>query len=65
MIAFVGFLILVTATLGVLASASRRSRTEQIRRDLLRADQQVHVEHRKARRAMNDAAGQSWRNLAE
>lgn len=35
----------------------------QIRVDLHRADAQVGDALRQARRSMNDAAGQSWRNL--
>lgn len=34
-----------------------------IRAELLLADQRVDYEYRRARHAMNDAAGQSWRNL--
>lgn len=37
---------------------------ESIRAELLIADQRLNAEYRHARRAMNDAAGQSWRNLA-
>lgn len=36
---------------------------ESIRTELLIADQRLDAEYRQARRAMNDAAGQSWRNL--
>ncbi|GAB6987870.1 hypothetical protein JCM10369A_43990 [Nocardioides pyridinolyticus] len=58
--------------LGAVASslwAARRERrryakTVSVRRDLAIADQRVEREWRHARRAMNDAAGQSWRNLA-
>ena len=40
-------------------------REERVRAELKKADRRVDVEHRNARRAMNDAAGQSWRNLAD
>lgn len=43
---------------------SRRSVTDAVRAELLSADQRVDTEYHQARRAMNDAAGQSWRNLA-
>ena len=44
--------------------ATRRATADKVRRDLLVADQKVASEHLRARRAMNKAAGQSWRNLA-
>lgn len=51
-----------------LAGPIHRNHTEQaeaeLRGRLHEADAQVSAEHRRARRAMNDAAGQSWRNLA-
>lgn len=37
---------------------------EAILAELHSADQRLDTEYRQARRAMNDAAGQSWRNLA-
>lgn len=45
------------------ARADRR-RAIQLRRDLHLADLRVQSKFHQARRAMNDAAGQSWRNLA-
>lgn len=52
-----------------LVSASRMARTRSSRRETVRtelrtADRRVETEFQRARRAMNDAAGQSWRNLA-
>lgn len=44
-------------------AASRQQRV--VRRQLLRADRRVATEHRHARQAMNDAAGQAWRNRFE
>lgn len=38
---------------------------ERMRRELLSRDADLAREHRRARRAMNDAAGQSWRNPFE
>lgn len=38
---------------------------EQVRREQARAEAHIDAEHQAARRAMNDAAGQSWRDLAE
>lgn len=42
----------------------RRYSSEHLRDDLLIADHHITDEYRQARRAMNAAAGQSWRNLA-
>lgn len=42
----------------------RRSAELRLRRELLQADQRIAREFGQARRSMNDAAGQSWRNLA-
>lgn len=37
---------------------------DAVRAALLEGDGRIEGEHLRARRAMNDAAGQSWRNLA-
>lgn len=50
--------------IAVLASSAHQPSPDDIRSELHYADQQVAQDHRQARRAMNDAAGQSWRNLA-
>lgn len=42
----------------------RRSPNGRLRQDLFIADQRIGSEFQRARRDMNDAAGQSWRNLA-
>jgi len=42
-----------------------RGAEERLKRRVLEADHRLSVAHRQARRAMNDAAGQSWRNLTE
>lgn len=42
----------------------RRSKADRLREDLLVADLRIDSEFQRARRAMNDAANQSWRNLA-
>jgi len=47
----------------VSAARVRESREQQLRREVLEADRQVHEEYRNARRAMNIASGQAWRNL--
>lgn len=45
---------------------ARVERTEaEIRSRLHDADAEVSAEHGRARRAMNKAAGQAWRNLIE
>ncbi|MBY6349829.1 hypothetical protein [Rhodococcoides corynebacterioides] len=38
---------------------------ERLRKRVVEADQQVHAQYLAARREMNKAAGQSWRNLIE
>lgn len=38
---------------------------ERLRKWVVEADQQVHAQYLAARREMNKAAGQSWRNLIE
>ena len=38
---------------------------ERLRQRVIEADQQVHAEYLAARREMNKATGQSWRNLIE
>ncbi|MBO0983660.1 hypothetical protein [Rathayibacter sp. SD072] len=38
---------------------------KQVRRAQVRAEADIDAHHRAALRAMNDAAGQSWRNLVE
>lgn len=55
----------VVAT-GALAARRQRHRDaeEKLRRELLRTDRRLTSEYHRARREMNDAAGQSWRNLA-
>ena len=66
-----GLTLMALGGLGAAAFAAHRDRLRAQRRseDLLRqqlhvADQRVQSEFHRARRAMNDAAGQSWRNLA-
>ena len=67
----IGLTLLLLGGLGAAATAARRehSRSQQhkeaeLRRNLHVADLHVQSDFRRARRAMNDAAGQSWRNLA-
>lgn len=67
----IGLTLLLLGGLGAAATAARheRSRAQQrreteLRRNLHVADLQVQSDFHRARRAMNDAAGQSWRNLA-
>lgn len=67
--AFITFLILV-AVVGVLVWVEHRDRTTQHKRDevirqLRKADSAVQREFLTTKRRMNDAAGQSWRNLFE
>lgn len=58
------FLITVALIVGLVGRAGERSRRDRLRRELIEADRKVAREHGTAKRAMNDAAGQSWRNLA-
>lgn len=54
---------------GALDQASHNRRNRQRRRQLrhrvIQTDQLLARDHAQARRAMNDAAGQSWRNRFE
>ena len=43
---------------------ARRTPAAVVRFELFVADRRVDAEYQRARRAMNEAAGQSWRNLA-
>ncbi len=68
----VGLTLIALSGLGASAIAARRDRLRRrqqtearLRQDLHLADLRVQSEFRQARRAMNEAAGQSWRNLVE
>ncbi|OZE15906.1 hypothetical protein CH249_01230 [Rhodococcus sp. 05-2255-3B1] len=61
----VGLVMLGGGILLVDAYESVETQEQRLRRDVLRADQQVQREYREARRAMNIASGQAWRNLAD
>lgn len=67
----IGLMLLIIGGLGAAGVAARCERTRaeqrkaaQLRQDLHVADLNVQSDFHRARRAMNDAAGQSWRNLA-
>lgn len=64
-----GLLVAIVMVLCLIDSRTGRARQQaspaRVRRELSSADQQINSEFRRTRRAMNDAAGQSWRNLAE
>jgi len=47
-----------------LPSPDTRPDEDAVRSALLESDSRIEADHLRARRAMNDAAGQSWRNLA-
>ena len=47
-----------------LTSTPKQPSEDDVRAALLESDARLQAEHLQARRAMNDAAGQSWRNLA-
>jgi len=57
--------LLVAGWLSSSAASRERAREANLREQGLRADARVTRDHRAARRAMNDAAGQSWRNQFE
>lgn len=62
-------LILLAAAVGAVGyevlRTRRQRRVEHLQRQLRSAERRVAREHQAARRAMNEAAGQSWRNLVE
>lgn len=55
---------LVAHTLELFRIRPRRSAADKVRSELFVADQRIGSEFQRARRAMNEAAGQDWRNLA-
>ncbi|MBZ5736074.1 hypothetical protein K8Z61_16385 [Nocardioides sp. TRM66260-LWL] len=55
---------LVAHALELFRIRPRQSAADKIRSDLFAADQKVATEFHRTRRAMNEAAGQDWRNLA-
>lgn len=61
-IAFIAFCGLATYV-HLIDSGSSHDAIDGLKTDLLIADHRIHHEFHQARRAMNDAAGQSWRNL--
>jgi len=69
--AFVALVVLVVVgvaiALLVSTSSERRDQTraEQLRSQVRQTDAAIARDHQRARRAMNDAAGQSWRNRFE
>lgn len=65
LLVLVVFLLWCAAAVCVFSSGSSRAQRspDSIRAELLIANQRLDAEYRQARRAMNDAAGQSWRNL--
>lgn len=69
MMEFVALGLLAVASIGTAIanhrhSHVRREAAEQVCRELMAADRRLAVGYQGARRAMIDAAGQSWRNLA-
>lgn len=58
-------LIVAVAVFGLIALAIGPSAAERISRRQFKAQRSVDRDHQAARRAMNDAAGQSWRNLTD
>ncbi len=57
--------LLVAGWLSSSAASRERAREANLREQVVRADAHVTRDHQAARRAMNDAAGQSWRNQFE
>ncbi|WP_148286978.1 hypothetical protein [Curtobacterium sp. B18] len=58
-------LVVAVAVFGLVALAIGPSAAERVARAQFEAQRAVDRDHQAARRAMNDAAGQSWRNLAD
>lgn len=61
----IGLLCVILSGLLSIGPAPTTSGAEQLQRSFRDADQKVEDELRLARRAMNEAAGQSWRNLVD
>jgi hypothetical protein len=72
MLILIGFVIFVVGYMVAVAlwinwdeiKASQPVRPRDVRRRAQDADRQIHLAHQQARRQMNEAAGQRWRNLA-
>ncbi len=58
-------LVSIAAFLCWLDALIRRDSRNRIYREAVRAGDAINSDHQAAKRAMNDAAGQSWRNLAD
>lgn len=64
------FIVVVLLVAGFIAwamglpSTPKQPDEDAVRAALLEGDARIQAEHLQARRAMNDAAGQAWRNLA-
>lgn len=58
-------LIVAAVVFGLIALAIGPSAAERISRQQFKTERAVDRNHQEARRAMNDAAGQSWRNLTD
>lgn len=64
LLVILALLLFCAAAVGIArAESQRRSSSEALRIELLTADHRITSEYHQARRAMNDAAGRSWRNL--
>lgn len=66
----VAFIVVVLLVAGFIAwalglpSTPKQPNEDDVRAALFEGDARVQADYLQARRAMNDAAGQSWRNLA-
>lgn len=58
-------LVVGTAVMWLWHGRCAATRRQRLLDELHQSDRAVEGEYRQARRAMNDAANQSWRNLAE
>lgn len=59
----VGVAVFVLLVGAVVTVPPRESCEQRVRRQVIEADHEIQREYRDARRAMNIAAGQAWRNL--
>lgn len=63
-------IVLVVRWMATVVSDARRAthhrrHVQRLRREVVARDQRIAAEHRRARRDMNKAAGQAWRNQFE
>lgn len=63
-VALIALAVVITVVGVWLVECSPKRRRERLLDELYQTDRAIETEFRRARQAMNDATGQSWRNLA-